>query len=73
MLRENHEMLTDFDPYHELQIVIHNTQQLIRNHNRHDQLLLDIADQHTRLTAIIKNQQLQIDHLQRQLKAISQQ
>jgi len=73
MLQENQEMLTDFDPYHELQIVIHNTQQLIRHHNRHDQLLVEIADQHTRLTAILKNQQLQIDILQQQLKMFTKQ
>lgn len=67
----------DFDPYDELLAVKHQTIQqqdlinrLIQASNNHDQLLLELSQQHRNLIALIREQREQIAKLKRDISLI---
>ena len=68
---------SEFDPYHELLAVKHQTllqqdtiNKLVTANNGHDQLLLELTQQHHHLIALIREQREQIAKLTRDLSLI---
>jgi hypothetical protein len=60
-------LMNEFDPYQELVIAKHNVNALIQRHNQHDQIINDLAEQHVKLTALIKAHGAMIDQLRRDM------
>ena len=63
----------DFDPLGDLQILKHNTTQLINSHNNHDSAISVICNQHNRLNRLITEQQREIARLKSEIAVIKQQ
>lgn len=60
----------EFDPYNELMICRHNTDELIRGFNHYSELLKDLSQQHQQLVLTIKSQQQKINRLEQELHSL---
>lgn len=62
----------NFDPLGDLQVLKHNTTQLINGHNNHDSAIAAITHQHNRLNRLINEQQREIARLKAEIAVIKQ-
>lgn len=62
----------NFDPLGDLQLLKHNTNQLINSHNNHDNAIAVICTQHNRINKLINEQQKEITRLKAEIAMIKQ-
>lgn len=62
----------NFDPLGDLQLLKHNTNQLINSHNNHDTAISVICTQHNRINKLINEQQKEITRLKAEIAMIKQ-
>ena len=63
-------LMNEFDPYHELIVVKHNTTVLINQYNRHDEILRELTEQHHKLTSLLRAHRIQLDELRKDINIL---
>lgn len=62
----------NFDPLLELEEQANLINKLIHSHNRHDEILLEVTQQHKTITNLIREDRSKIVHLENKVKIMSQ-